>query len=202
MGFSKEDLSKKGFDYEVLVNNIRKTAEETDTTKLDEKAKKRHQIIKLNYHRYLRIEKTFQVSEQLKERIASITNPQFWLLITEESCGDSAQTIPCIHKMVRDNPNITLKFLYRNENPEIMDQFMTDGKRRIPKLIAFDETGNELFQWGPRPEEADDLFYQLRDEENRQKHEALEKVHQWFSRDQCKSLKEEFVGLLTQEKIE
>jgi len=192
-----EALRQKGFDYQVLVDNIRKSAKETDTTKLDVKAKKRHQIIRLNYHRYMRIEKTFEVSPRLKKLIASINKPQLWMIITKESCGDSAQTIPCIHKMIKDNPNITLRFLYRDENPGIMNQFLTDGKRRIPKLIGFDEDGKELFRWGPRPEEADSIFYYLRDEERKQKEEVLEKVHQWFSKDKCRTLNEEFIRLLT-----
>jgi hypothetical protein len=181
-----------------LINNIRTRIEETDQSELDDRAKKRFQIIKLNYHRYLRIQKIFKVSEALKKVVRAIEKPQLWLIITEESCGDSAQTIPCIYNISQMNPQITLKFLYRDENPEIMDQYLTDEKRRIPKLIAFDEEGNELFRWGPRPGEADKLFYQVRDDEGRGKDAALEKVHLWFSKDRCKSFNQEFVDLLSQ----
>lgn len=195
--FLREVFTHKGFDYQKLLNNIHRRIEETDSSKLDEKSKKRYQIIKLNYHRYLRIQKIFKVSEQLKKVVTSLEKPQLWLIITEESCGDSAQTIPCIYNISQFNPKITLKFIYRDENLDLMDQFLTNGKRRIPKLIAFDEEGNELFRWGPRPGEADKLFYQIRDDEGRGKDAALEKVHLWFSKDRCKSFNQEFVDLLT-----
>lgn len=199
--FLRETLVQNGFDYQELVNNIRRKVEETDSLKLDGRSKKRFQIIKLNYQRYLRIQKTFKVSDALKKIIAAINKPQLWLIITEESCGDSAQTIPCIYNISQMNPKITLRFLYRDENVEIMDRFLTNGKRRIPKLIAFDKEGNEMFQWGPRPGEADKLFYHIRDDEGRGKDAALEKVHLWFGKDRCKSFNQEFFDLLTQKKL-
>ena len=196
--FLGEVLVQKGFDYQELLNSIRRKVEETDSSKLDERSKKRFQIIRLNYHRYLRIQKILKVSEPLKKVVTAIQKPQLWLIITEESCGDSAQTIPCIYNISKLNPQITLKFLYRDENPDIMDQFLTQGKRRIPKLIAFDEEGNELFRWGPRPYEADEIFYHVRDDEGLGKDAALEKVHLWFGKDRCKAFNQEFLDLLTQ----
>ena len=113
---------------------------------------------RLNLSRMQRLNKKTIVSEDLKNAIDKIQVPQTWFILTEAWCGDAAQNIPVIAAAVLSNPLITVKLLLRDENPEIMDNYMTDGGRSIPKLIAVDEDFNELFTWGPRPEGAHKLL--------------------------------------------
>lgn len=125
-----------------------------------------------------------------------ITSPQIWMLITEDWCGDSAQNIPYIFKLAECNNNISLRLIPRDENPDIMDMYLTDGKSRsIPKLVAFDENGNELFQWGPRPEEAIKLVKDLK-EQGFSKEEFEKKLHLWYAKNKGKNLEEEFIEIL------
>jgi hypothetical protein len=39
-----------------------------------------------------------------------------------------------------------------------MDVYLTNGKRGVPRLVAFSESGKELFRWGPRPQPVADIF--------------------------------------------
>jgi hypothetical protein len=49
-------------------------------------------------------------------------------------------------------PNISLEIILRDENPEIMNQFLTNGNRSIPILICYSESQNRILgHWGPRP---------------------------------------------------
>jgi thioredoxin-like negative regulator of GroEL len=94
------------------------------------------------------------VSEEVKQILNVLTSKQHWYVITETWCGDSAQNLPIIAKIVEASAGkIQLTILMRDKNPEWMNRYLTNGAKSVPKLIAFDEQENELFTWGPRPEE-------------------------------------------------
>ena len=63
-------------------------------------------------------------------------------------CGDGSQILPYLAKMAHESNNIQLKILLRDENPEIMDQYLTNGSKSIPKLISVDSEDEEIFTFG------------------------------------------------------
>lgn len=185
-----------GLTYKEFIEMSVKKVEETNEGKLYEPEKKLYGYSKLNLHRISRIEKTYNVSEQICEQVTKISEPQIWMVLTEDWCGDSAQNLPYIAKIAGCNDYITLRILPRDTNLDIMDQYLTDGKSRsIPKFVAFDKDGNELFQWGPRPAEAQKLVMDLK-AEGFTKNEYNEKLHLWYGRNRGKNLESEFVELL------
>lgn len=152
--------------------------------------------IKLNAHRTERIMKTYEVKPEIKELIAKITTRQIWMVLTEDWCGDSAQNLPVIVKIAECNPLIDLRVLLRDENLDIMDLYLTNGKSRsIPKVVAFDEAGNELFQWGPQPEKARELVQKSK-EEGKSKDEYIKDLHLWYGRNRGKDVEEEFLKII------
>jgi len=94
---------------------------------------------KLNIQRTSRWDKRGKLDEELISLVKNISSDQIWLVITEGWCGDSGQVLPFINKIAELNDHIDLKFLLRDENPEVMDEFLTDGSRSIPKLIILDK---------------------------------------------------------------
>jgi hypothetical protein len=161
----------------------------------DEHLKMLHDFTKLNQRRTARILKTYKVSDDASKVIAKISSPQTWLIITEDWCGDSAQNLPYLFRMSELNKNIELKFIYRDDHLDIIDKYLTNGGRAIPKVIGFDKDGNELFQWGPRPEVAKQLVKEWK-ESGLQKKEFNEKLHLWYGKDRGKTFEKEFLGLL------
>jgi len=150
---------------------------------------------KLNYHRTLRLHKTLQISELTKALIKRIENIQLWMIITETWCGDSAQNIPIIAELAKLNPLIELKIILRDTNLNIMDHFLTNNSKSIPKLVAFDKDGNQLFQWGPRPKEAQSLVLNAR-ENQIPKDEYMVSLHKWYASDRGKTTEQEIFDLL------
>lgn len=151
---------------------------------------------KLNYQRSSRIHKTYTINESLRAKISNINTPQIWMVITENWCGDSAQNLPYIAEFAKCNTLIDLRILLRDQNLDIMDLYLTDGKSRsIPKLIAFDLKGNELFQWGPRPKEAQELIRSAK-LQGKQKEEFMKDLHSWYANDKGKSIEEELFDLI------
>lgn len=105
---------------------------------------------KLNWSRSKRLDKTIELTEEQKKCFSSIKENQTWLVITEPWCGDAAQSLPYFNIIAETSENITLSILLRDENPEIMDVFLTDGARSIPKLIILDKNLELITHWGPR----------------------------------------------------
>jgi len=150
---------------------------------------------KLNLHRSLRIGRTHRVDDQLSGLVKGLTAPTVWMVITEPWCGDSAQCLPYITLFTQLNPAIDLRLVLRDESLDIMDAFLTDGKRSIPRLVIFTADGRELAQWGPRPAKAQAVFDAAKAAGD-DKPRLLEKLHLWYGRDRGAALTTEFIALL------
>jgi hypothetical protein len=151
---------------------------------------------KLNQSRMRRLFKTVKLNESLREAARAVKANWIWLILTEAWCGDAAQNIPPIELIAKENDRIKTLYLLRDENLELMDKYLTNGARAIPKLICIDaETLEVLGTWGSRPQAAYDLFYSLK-EQGLEKPEIIEKIHRWYIEDNTESLQAEFEKLI------
>jgi len=131
---------------------------------------------------------------------SKIKEKQQWIVITESWCGDSAQIVPVVAKLAQLNSQIDLKILLRDSNLDFMDLYLTNGGRAIPKLIVYDENNVELFQWGPRPNAARELFNRLKNE-GMEKSEINKELHLWYGRNRGREVEREIVELIKQEML-
>ena len=153
---------------------------------------------KLNRQRMHRLEKTVVINDALKEKAGQVGRKMIWLIITEGWCGDAAQNIPTIEKIAAASANIETRYVLRDENLALMDAYLTDNARSIPKLIALDaETFEEIGVWGPRPRTAMDYFHELR-RNKMEKPQMMENLQRWYLQDKEKSLQSEFENLLSE----
>lgn len=152
---------------------------------------------KLNRQRMLRLEKTIVTSLELKAAAWCVERPMIWLTITEGWCGDAAQNIPVIEKIAAESDKIETRYILRDENLDLMDQYLTNGARSIPKLIAVDaETFELLGTWGARPLAAQKLFAEMK-AGGVEKAGILEEMQRWYNNDKGRSLQREFESLLS-----
>ena len=156
----------------------------------------RAEFAKLNLHRVGRIRRTWKPSDELAALAARLEGPQTWMILTEPWCGDSAQCLPCLELLAASRPGITLRYVLRDDNLEIMDRYLTDDKRSIPILVAFDSRGEELFRWGSRPAEAQAIITAAL-AEGLEKAARLEKLHLFYGRNRGRALDGELVAVLT-----
>jgi hypothetical protein len=124
---------KQGMDYADYLKVMQSRADQAVNHPDDE----HFQATPMNLRRSQRISRTYQVPDEICRHINKIADKQYWLILTEPWCGDSSQTLPYIVQFATCNSNIELKILLRDEHLEIMDHYLTDGNRGIPKLIAF-----------------------------------------------------------------
>ncbi len=153
---------------------------------------------KMNVHRMKRLDKQIELKEELVQKLENLDRSLTWLILTEGWCGDAAQIIPTIQRMADQTKSIQTRYILRDENLEIMDQFLTDGRARsIPKLICLDSKTLEfLGEWGPRPDEAQQLFKNLRKSDEFSSRERAEKLHKWYADDKTYSVQDEFIPLI------
>lgn len=149
----------------------------------------------LNRKRVERILKTYIPDATAAEWISNIEFKRTWYILTEGWCGDAAQTLPVIEQLTSLSPMIETRYLLRDENLGLMDQYLTNGARSIPKVIAVDDqSGTVLWTWGPRPKGASDLFSELK-AKGATKDEILEAIQRWYNADKGKSVEGEIVEL-------
>ena len=91
-----------------------------------------------------------RVSDHVKAELESLP-PLRLLVLSEDWCGDAVNTLPLVARMAEVAPNLDLRVLSRDENPDLMDSHLTGGSRSIPVVIVYDENMRELAWWGPRP---------------------------------------------------
>jgi Thioredoxin len=182
-------------EYKELINEL--LAEEKTTG--EEQSEELLEMTRLNIGRMMRIDKTINMQAASKEAAAAIKKPQVWLILTEAWCGDAAQTIGVMRAFAKLNGLIEMRFLLRDEHPELMDQYLTDGKNRsIPKLIAVDKaSGEELFNWGPRPASLQKQFKDMQSS-GVEAEDSEETIHQWYAKDKTESTQEELAELITE----
>lgn len=151
---------------------------------------------RMNAQRMRRVEKTTVLDDEMVELLLSVNTKMIWVILTEAWCGDAAQIVPALAKFADASPLIELKLLLRDEHLELMDQYLTNGGRSIPKLICLKaDTGEVLGDWGPRPVPAQELVNQAK-ADNLPFPEMAEKLHGWYAKDRSRTLQEEFKVLL------
>ena len=150
----------------------------------------------LNDRRMKRLDKTIKITEKTATEIQKLTEPQTWLVITEGWCGDAAQNLPVIQKMAALNENIDLKLVLRDENLELMDLFLTNGGRSIPKLVALDKDNNVLNTWGPRPTVATKMVADYKTEHGVLDAQFKQDLQVWYNKDKGISTQEDFLKFL------
>ncbi len=150
---------------------------------------------KLNLSRTNRILKTTELLPDVVAIVRQIDRPMTWLVIDETWCGDAAQSVPVLVRLAALNPLISLRLILRDQHPTVMDQFLTNGARSIPKVIVLDESLTVLADWGPRPAalQAQVMADRMAGIPSEVWHE---KIQLWYAHDHTISIQREFSNLL------
>jgi hypothetical protein len=150
----------------------------------------------LNDRRMKRLDKTIKISEETRQKVQALKETQTWLVLTEGWCGDAAQNLPVLNKIAELNNNIDMKFVLRDENLELMDLFLTNGGRSIPKLIALDKNNNVLKTWGPRPSFANKMVTEYKAKNGNLDAQFKQDLQVWYNKDKGKSTQEDFIAFV------
>lgn len=152
----------------------------------------------LNEARMNRLEKTIKISENIIDKLQKLDNHYIWLVISEGWCGDAAQILPIINKMaLESNKKIDLRIVFRDANDELMNHYLTNGGRAIPKVIVIcKEAGIVRADWGPRPKGATELMTDYRKEFGVIDEKIKTDLQLWYLADKGISVQEELLEIM------
>ncbi|MCT4699322.1 thioredoxin family protein [Tenacibaculum haliotis] len=177
-------------EYRVLVKNLLDEGKSTGPNQSDDLLN----YSLLNDKRMKRLDKTIKISEETIAKLKDIKEPQTWLVLTEGWCGDAAQNLPVINKIAEENSNIQLKIVLRDENLELMDEFLTNGGRSIPKLIALSKNNQVIDTWGPRPTIATKMVADYKAEHGSLDANFKKDLQIWYNKNKGEDVQENLVS--------
>jgi len=193
-----EESLKKGQSYQEYRNMVIQLVIEESTTG-NERTKDLIEYTKLNNRRMKRWDKTIKVPQDIQDRIAQFNEKITWLVLTESWCGDAAHLLPAMNKIAELNDNINFRVVLRDENEDLMNLFLTNGNKSIPKLIMIDEeTGNVLNLYGSRPDEATKMGNEYKANHGKLTPEFKEDLQRWYNKDKGQNILKDLTEKLSE----
>ena len=151
----------------------------------------------LNEVRMNRLDKTIKLTDDIKERLGKLKKEHILLVISEGWCGDAAQIVPVINKMANETDKLELEIVLRDDNDELMNEYLTNGARSIPKLVLVEkDTHIARGSWGPRPHDAAKLIRDYKEQHGVIDQVAKTELQKWYLHDKGESTMKEITLLL------
>jgi len=186
----------KSHSYQEYRKIISDLLDEGKSTGMEQSEDLTHYSI-LNETRMNRLDKTIKVSEDSIANLQNLKRDYIWLVITEGWCGDAAQILPVFNKMAELSDKVELRIVFRDENEELMNLFLTNKTKSIPKLIIIDkETGSVVNHWGPRPKGAVNLIQNYKEQLGFIDETAKAELQMWYLHDKGISTQNEVIKMM------
>lgn len=181
-------------EYRKLTADLLKEGKSTATEQTEEMT----HYSELNESRMRRLDKTIKITDENIVKLNSLNHHYIWLVLTESWCGDAAQILPILNKMaLASNGKIDMKLVLRDEHEELMNHFLTNKGKAIPKLISIDKaTGSVVADWGPRPQGAVNLIKEYKEQFGTIDETAKADLQLWYLHDKGISTQNEIMKLI------
>ena len=150
----------------------------------------------LNDKRMDRLDKTLKLTPQTIESLNKLQNKITLLVLSEGWCGDAAQIVPVINKMAEYSSKLDLKIVFRDENEELMNNFLTNGGKAIPKVILINEQQEIINSWGPRPSIATKMVLDYKEKNGALDAEFKKDLQLWYNKDKGNNTQTDLLKLL------
>lgn len=116
-----------------------------------------------NQERLIENEETVAFNPDDLAFFANLPAPLNVVAIGEDWCGDVIANFPVIGKLATETGKLNLRVFLRDQNLDLMDQYLKDGQHRsIPVFVFFDQDFNELGHWIERPAKMSELQGEMR----------------------------------------
>lgn len=94
-----------------------------------------------------------------------LAEPLKVVALAEDWCGDVIDNLPILGKLAAESGKLDLRVFLRDQNLDIMDQYLKEGKfRSIPVFVFFDQQLNEIGRFIERPASVTERRAKLRQE--------------------------------------
>lgn len=152
----------------------------------------------LNEARLHRLDKTITIDQSVETKLQHLKGSYLWLVISESWCGDAAQALPVLYKMAEVAPAVELLVVFRDQNNALMEAFLTNGGKAIPKLIVLNkETLAVLADWGPRPLGAQQTVNDYKANHGQFDDQGMVALQKWYAKDKGMAIQMEIDALMS-----
>ena len=180
-------------EYKELVSKLLNEGKSTGTNQTDDLLN----YSLLNDRRMKRWDKTVKLESHIIDKVSEAVLNVTWLVITEGWCGDAAHALPVLNRIAELNKGIDLKLVLRDDHEELMQLFLTNESKSIPKLIIYDNHKREvLHTWGPRPSEATKLVNDYKAEHGSLDPVFKQELQMWYNKNKGKNIAEDISELI------
>lgn len=145
----------KGIDYPTYIEDTKQRIAKLQNSEEEEDKTYLH-YYDLGLTRMQRVDKTYTPDAEFLIKLKEKNFKGKFLIIAEGWCGDAAMIVPVIVHFFEGHNEV--KIVYRDENDDLINQFLTNGGKAIPIVIILDENDNVITSWGPRPKQGLELL--------------------------------------------
>ncbi len=184
----------QAIDYKSYRKNVKSLLAEGKSTGATQSESLLH-YSKLNDTRMNRLDKTTQLDEELVKIVSNLPRKFTLLTISEGWCGDAAHVLPVLNKISENTEKLDLKIVGRDENDILMNQFLTNGSKSIPKVIVLDEANEVHSTWGPRPSTATKMVNHFKETHGKIDADFKKDLQLWYNKDKGKTIQKDLKGL-------
>ena len=156
----------------------------------------------LNDKRMDRLDKTLKISEETTNALNQLNDSFTLLVLAEGWCGDAAQILPVLNKITESTSKIEMKIVYRDENETLMNEFLTNGGKAIPKVILVNNKNEVLNSWGPRPSIPTSMVNEYKAANGGLDAEFKKDLQMWYNKDKGNNTQQDIVSLLVASEVE
>jgi hypothetical protein len=90
--------------------------------------------------------------------LAALPRPVHVVAIAEDWCGDVVRHVPVLQRMAEAGPMLKVRYITRQQWPDVFARFLTNGGEAIPKFIFLSDRFVECGSWGPMAEACRELI--------------------------------------------
>ncbi|MEH7117536.1 thioredoxin family protein, partial [Neobacillus vireti] len=119
--------------------------------------------MKQNKEEMLTIYEKFNLTSEDQSKLGDLREKHIRVIaLSEDWCGDALLNNPILMK-IAEAAGMEVRFVLRDQNLELMDQYLTNGtSRAIPIYVFINKQGKEVAVWGPRAAEMQALVMERR----------------------------------------
>ena len=118
------------------------------------------------------------------------------LVISEDWCIDAPGSVPVVARFAEAAPGVEMRVVKRDENPELMDRYLTGSSRSIPVVVVLDGEWRPVGWWGPRPAELQAFMLREKRAGLRPAKEIYRDARTWYARDRGETTLRELLAVI------
>jgi thiol-disulfide isomerase/thioredoxin len=88
---------------------------------------------------------------QLEALLDALPRQVHVVAIAEPWCGDVRRHVPVLQRLAQSAPNLEVRYITREQHPDVFVRFLTNGGEAIPKFVFLSDQFVECGNWGPMP---------------------------------------------------